>query len=138
PPPSGSGSPGPSGSGAPGLESLAVVAPTAVVAVTFKQPQAVLGRRFVLLNVSVAMALTVRVHGSVALPGAARSVPLLGKVARLGAGATATLRLGLSKATLAALRRAFARHKRLYATVQIDAANPSNLSSFSLARRIGI
>jgi hypothetical protein len=131
----------PSGSGSPGLSlpSGSSAAPSAVVAVTFHQPQAVLRRRFLLLTVSVAMALTVRVHGSIALPGAARSLALSGTAERLGApGATATLRLRLPKRTLVPLRHAFARHTRLYVNVQIDAANPSSSSSFSLARRVRI
>lgn len=136
-------SPSSSGSGAPGVgspsTSLASAVPSAVVAVTFRQPQAVLSRRFILLTVSVAKALTVDVHGSIAVPGAAHPFPLAGAAARLRAlGATATLRLRLPRRTLAALRRAFARHARLYASVQIDATNASDGSSFLLARRVRI
>ena len=145
-PPPGSPPPGssssPSGPGAPGTTSPGLppsAAPSAVVAVTFSQPQAVLGRRFVGLTVSVAMALTVRVHGSIALPGVARSLPLVGRSTRLGApGATAKLRLRLRERTLPALRRAFARHRRLYVNVRIDAADAASSSSFALARRIRI
>jgi len=142
-PPPGPPSPSPSGPGSPGPqsppESPSSAAPSAVVAVTFRQPQAVLGRRFVLLTVSVAMALTVRVHGSIALPGKATSLPLVGTSARLGApGATAKLRLRLPERTVAMLHRAFAQHRRLYANVQVEAANAANPTSFSLARRIRI
>jgi len=131
------GAPSP-GAPSPGAPSL-VAEPSAVVAVIFHQPQPVLGRRYLLLTVSVATALTVRAHGSIALPRPARSLPLIGTTARLGApGTTATLRLRLSRKTLATLRREFARHRRLYAYVQIEAANAATLSSFSLARRIRI
>lgn len=135
-------SPSPSGSGAPGSRSpsLSSVAPSAVVAVTFHQPQAILRRRFLLLTVSVAIALNVRVHASIELPGSGHSLPLIGRAVRLGApGATSTLRLRLPRRSLAGLRHALARpHARLYANVQIEAANVSNGDSFSLARRIRI
>lgn len=107
---------------------------------TFHQPQAILRRRFLLLTVSVAIALNVRVHASIELPGSGHSLPLIGRAVRLGApGATSTLRLRLPRRSLAGLRHALARpHARLYANVQIEAANVSNGDSFSLARRIRI
>jgi hypothetical protein len=143
-PPSGTPSPGspapsPSGPGSPEAELPPSAAPSAVVAMTFTQPQAVLGRRFIVFTVSVAMALTVRAHGSIALPSRATPLPLTGTAVRLGApGATARLRLRLPKRTIKMLRRAFARHRRLYADVQLEATRASSPTSFSLARRIRI
>lgn len=125
--------PGPTGK--PPVEAPA--ASSSVVAITFKQPQPVLRRRYLQLTISVAMALTIRIHASIAVPGIHRPLALAGRVVRLGgAGATATLRLRLPRREVAALRRALSGHRRLYASVQVEAASSATASSFSLARSI--
>ena len=108
------------------------------IRVTYHHTQAVLGRRYVLLTVSVARALTVHVHATIALPGS-RSVTLVGRTVKLAeVGATATLRLLLPKAALPALQRAFARHRHLYVNVQADANEPASLTSFAVGELIRI
>ncbi len=112
---------------------------SATVQVVFNHPQAVLGRRYIVLTVSVATALTVRVRATIALPGSHRSVTLVGRTVRLGTvGATATLRLLVPRAALRALHHAFARHRHLYANVQVEATDAASLTSFALDRLIQI
>jgi hypothetical protein len=49
-----------------------------------------------------------------------------------------SVRLRVPRRKLKALRRAFRKHRRLYANVQVSASDPASGSSYALARRIAL
>lgn len=115
------------------------VAPSTAIAVTYKQPQRILKARDLVLSLSLAMAMTVKLRGTIALR-VHRAVLRLAnaRVHVRGATASTTVRLRVPRRKLTALRHALAKHRRLYASVQINASAPANDSSFALARRIAV
>jgi len=92
--------------------------------------QRVLRQRAVRVRVEVDEGSTVVASGTVAVPGAAKVLRLKKATRHLAARAKATLKLRLSKQTLRALRRAFAKRPRLTARVTVTARDSAgNVSS---------
>ncbi len=112
-------------------------APSSAISLAFKRLQHIVKDRAVVLSISVATPLTVTARGTIALPGGAGIVRLVAARHRIRAAAQAvTIRLRVPRRKVKALRHAFAKHRRLYANVQVNANDPASGSSFALARRI--
>ncbi len=134
---SGAGSPT-AGSQSPGA-TTGTGAPTqsTPVVLAYKQPQSILRRRLVTFGISVAMPMAVHATGTITLPGRAGTINLArARVAIAQAGVSVAMRLRVPTRALAALRRAFAHHRRLRAVVQVDATDPASGIEYLLSRRI--
>src|SRR5262249_2824995 len=121
----------------PGLPSSPQPAPgpppttpaaSSAIAITYKPRQRVLKRRAVFVTLSVATPLTVKVRGTITLPGAAGVLGLVGARAHVRPIARgATVRLRVPRHRVRALRRALTvKHRRLYANVQVTASDPAS------------
>ena len=110
-----------------------------MIAITYKQRQRILKRRALILSLSIAMPMTVKVRGTIALHVHRAVLRLTGARVHVRAVTpTITVRLRVPRRKLKALRRAFAKHRRLYANVQVSASDPASGSSFALARRLAL
>lgn len=108
------------------------------IKLTYKQPQAIMRRRLIELHVSASTPVTLHARGAILLPGRGRRA-LLGKSVSIQAvGVSVRVRLRVPRRLLEPLLRAFARHRRLYAEVHIDASDPANGASYTLVRRIAL
>jgi hypothetical protein len=110
-----------------------------VITLRYKKRQAILPRRFVQLEVTATMPLTVRAHGTVKLPGRGGRRALVAATVQISSvGLSVPLRLRIPHKLIPLLRRAFATHRRIYAKVEVDARDPITGRSYSIARRIGL
>ncbi len=126
------------GPGQPATTPIAHARSAAIV-ISYKHPQAILRRRLIQFGVSVAMPMTVRAHGAIALPGRGGTITLTKARARIvKTGAAVAIRLYLPSRRLPQLRHAFARRRQLYATVQVDAADPVSGIEYSVAQLIAL
>jgi hypothetical protein len=112
---------------------------TEAIVLSYKHPQSILRQRLVQFGVSVAMPLAVHAHGSITLPGRAGTVYLNAAHVHVAtADVLVTMRLHVSSRGLARLRRAFAHHRRLYASIQVDATDPASGIEYLVSRRIAL
>lgn len=106
---------------------------------SYSQPQSILRSRLLKLRVSVGMPLLVEVHGKIVLPGHEGTIRLAGARVRVARVAVAEpMQLRVPGRAIARLRAALARHRRVYATVQAEAADPASGIEYSLSRRIAL
>jgi hypothetical protein len=139
PPPSPGSSPTPSPGTGLTPSPTATATPSTAIAITYKQRQRILKRRALILSLSIAMPMTVKVRGTIALHVHRAVLRLADARVRVRAVTPAiTLRLRVPRRKLKALRRAFAKHRRLYANVQVNASDPASATSFALARRVAL
>jgi DNA-binding beta-propeller fold protein YncE len=92
-----------------------------VLALVAARSQRVLRQHGVLITVSADVASTVTVTGSVAVPGATRTVRFTRTRARVAAGAQKALRLKLSSASLKLVRKGLHKHRSLNAKLTLSA-----------------
>ncbi|HEY2260422.1 MAG TPA: hypothetical protein VGH45_11945 [Solirubrobacteraceae bacterium] len=112
---------------------------SSAIAISYRQPERIRKLGAVILSVSVAKPLTLRVRGTISLRGSAGLVRLVGVRVHVRPVARAvTVRLRVPHRRLKALRRALAKHRRLYASVQVNASDPASGSSYVLARRVAL
>jgi hypothetical protein len=111
---------------------------TAIV-LQYTHPQKILRQRLVRFGVSVATPMRVRAHATIALPGRSGRVRLTSARVRIATvGVSVAVRLYVPRRALSALRRAFSHRRRLYATVQVDATDPSSGIEYSISRLIAL
>ncbi len=136
PPPSSPGAPPPTQPGP--NPTPAITAPSSAIAITYKRRQQVLRQRAVVLSVSVATTMTVRVRATIAVRGVGVVRLVRARVRVRPVARALTLRLRVTRGQIRALRPALAKHRRIYANVQVDASDPASGSSYALARRIAL
>jgi hypothetical protein len=112
---------------------------TTPVELGYARLQSILRQRLVKFGVSVSTPMAVAARGSIALPEKGGTVKLTRARVRIGQAATAVaMRLYVPSRAVAKLRRAFLRHRRLYATVQVEATDPLSGIEYILSRRIAL
>lgn len=111
----------------------------AAIVLKFKQPQALLRRRLVRFGVSVATPLMVHAHGTIALAGGGGTIKLSTARVRIAKiGVIVAMQIHVPSRTLSKLRAAFRHHRRLYASVQVDATDPVSGIEYSVSRLIAL
>jgi hypothetical protein len=133
--------PAPSSPAAGKQPATPAAAPTqsAAIVLRYKQPQAILGRRVLKFGVSVARPMVVHARGTIALPGRGGTANLTSTRARITQiGVAVALQIHVPSRTLSKLRNAFRHHRRLYASVQVDATDPVSGIEYSIARVIAL
>jgi hypothetical protein len=80
-------------------------------------------QRAVIVTVATDVAATVRVAGTLSIPGASKVFKLAGVTRALAAGTSAQVRLKLSTKRVRAITRALRRHRKVVARLTITAVN---------------
>jgi hypothetical protein len=112
---------------------------SAPILLTYKRPQAILGRRIVKFGISLAVPGAARARGNIALPGTGGTITLTTARVRIArAGVAVAVQLHVPSRALLKLQRAFSHRRRLYATVQVNATDPLSGIEYSVSRLIAL